>query len=101
VPGNGAAITSLRAFQLEAGAWRILSAGDDATMRLWDPEAGQVLALLPRHGTAVMGVRVFEEPETGRVCAASADNMGGVRVWDLGPAQARHEVLPRAANKTG
>src|SRR6185436_6011055 len=58
---------------------RVVSASADGTLKIWDLEAGRVLATLEGHGDVVTGCAVTADGR--RVVSASAD--GTLRVWDL------------------
>jgi WD40 repeat protein/tetratricopeptide (TPR) repeat protein len=58
---------------------RILTAGDDASVRLWDPGSGRQLRLLKGHRDQVWAVAV--SPDGSLAASGSIDN--DVRLWDL------------------
>ncbi len=66
---------------------RILSAGDDGTVRLWDVPSGKEVLRLVGHAGAVNAVAFA--PDGGR--AATAGDDGTVRLWDLQAVAAREE----------
>ena len=59
------------------GSW-LASAGEDGTVRVWDPASGEQLSTLTGH-TSVVGA-VAWSPQGTRLASASKD--GTVRVWD-------------------
>lgn len=60
------------------GDGRAVSASSDGTLRVWDLESGDELAVLTGHRDAV---RAVARTGDGRVVSASWD--GTLRVWDL------------------
>ena len=57
---------------------RLASAGDDGTVRLWDPATGAEQATLTGHTSAVYAVAF--SPDGRRLASAGSD--GTVRLWD-------------------
>ena len=57
---------------------RLASAGDDGTVRLWDPATGAELAALTGHDDPVNAVAFSPD---GRRLASAGDD-GTVRLWD-------------------
>jgi WD40 repeat protein len=57
---------------------RLITASEDATVRIWDLSSGETAVLLEDHGWPVTGA-VFS-PSGARVANASVD--GTARVWD-------------------
>ena len=57
---------------------RLASAGDDGTVRLWDPAIGAELAALTGHAGTVTAVAFSPD---GRLLASAGDD-GTVRLWD-------------------
>ena len=60
---------------------RVVSGSLDKTVRVWDVETGQCLAILKEHTAGVLGVAVTADGR--RVVSGSYDKT--VRVWDLSP----------------
>ena len=58
---------------------RLISAGDDRTIRVWDPTAGTEVCEFRGHG---MGVKYLAVSFDGRRLAAG-DKAGVVKIWDL------------------
>jgi WD40 repeat protein len=63
-----------------AGEELLASAGNDGTVRIWDPETGQQRTVLEGHRAEVGGV--CPVTVTGRELLASAGDDGTVRIWD-------------------
>ena len=59
------------------GTW-LASAGDDGTVRIWDPATGQQRAVLTGHTGAVTAVAIAPDG----TWLASAGDDGTVRIWD-------------------
>lgn len=59
----------------------LASAGEDATVRLWDPVTGQLERLLEGHTDRVRAVCAV--PVTGRTLLASAGDDRQIAIWDL------------------
>ena len=57
---------------------QLASAGDDGTVRLWDPASGQPTATLQGHTDSVNGVAF--SPDGRQLASASGDHT--VRLWD-------------------
>jgi tRNA A-37 threonylcarbamoyl transferase component Bud32 len=74
---------------------RLASAGDDATVRIWDPATGRQALTLRGHQGPVRGVDF--SPDGARL--ASVGSHGTIRLWetdmDLGTALLRDETAPR------
>ncbi len=64
---------------LSPDAHRVLSGGEDMTVRLWELDTGKELARLEGHGAPVRAVAFT--PDSGRAVSASQD--GTLRLWDL------------------
>ena len=58
---------------------RIVSAGEDRVVRVWDPATGQPLAELAGHASTILALAVDLESSL----AASGDRDGNLRLWDL------------------
>jgi WD40 repeat protein len=66
---------------LSSDGHRVLSGGEDTTVRLWELDTGKELAQLDGHTAAVRAVAFT--PDGGRAVSASQD--GTLRLWDLAP----------------
>ena len=66
------------------GTW-LATAGDDGTVRIWDPATGQQRATLTGHTGAVSAVAIA--PDGTWLATASGD--GTVRIWDPATGQQR------------
>jgi cytochrome c len=73
---------------LYLGAGRVVSAGDDTTLRLWD-SATQSVTLLGRHSAKV--IQLALSPDGTRVASASWDR--SARIWPLEGATAPIEII--------
>ena len=67
------------------GTW-LATAGDDGTVRIWDPATGQQRATLTGHTGAVRAVAIAPD---GTWLATASDD-GTVRIWD--PATGQHRA---------
>ncbi|MDW4497389.1 c-type cytochrome [Sulfitobacter sp. D35] len=72
--GHAAAVNAV----VFAGGTRVVSAGDDFTLRLWDTEAGTGRVLGEHLGKII---RLVVSPDGARVASASWD--GTARIWSL------------------
>jgi hypothetical protein len=73
---------------VSVGGRRLLaSAGDDATVRIWDPGTGEERGRLKGHIGPVYGVCAVSVG--GRRLLASAGDDATVRIWDPGPGEER------------
>lgn len=68
------------------GKW--LATADDRTVRLWDPESGNLLAALEGHEGPVLAIDFA--PDGSGLLSASADRT--IRIWDPATAQVRHRL---------
>jgi WD40 repeat protein len=60
---------------------RLVSAGDDGRLRVWDVGSDEPRATLEGHGAAITAITV--NPDSSRIASGSADRT--VRVWDEAP----------------
>ena len=73
---------------------RLVTTGDDGTVRLWDVETGLELFALGKH--AGKGTGVAFSPDGTRIASTSAD--GSLRIWSAAPIPPREVApLPRPA----
>ena len=70
----------------------VLSGSEDATLRLWEPDAGRCLRTIDDHSDAVTSVAASAD---GRVALSAGDD-GTVRIWQLAPVGA-NVCLPQVA----
>ncbi|MGW0886002.1 AAA family ATPase [Streptomyces sp. NPDC002671] len=63
-----------------AGRQLLATASDDATVRLWDPETGELVRVLEGHSDYVLTVRTLATDQGKLLLTTSAD--GTARVWD-------------------
>jgi WD40 repeat protein len=83
---------------------RVISASRDRTLRVWDLQTGEALAVLQGHDAEVRGCAWV--PDGRRLVSASAD--GTLRIWDLEAGRAlvtlaghEHRVLACAVTQDG
>jgi WD40 repeat protein len=75
---------------------RLISGGEDGTIRLWDPASGAETARLKGHGGGVFGtVHALAVLPDGRLASGGDD--GTIRLWDL----ARGVEIARLADRGG
>ncbi|WP_327000897.1 hypothetical protein OHA72_38000 [Dactylosporangium sp. NBC_01737] len=80
--GHAGAVRALTAVALPGGRTLLASGGDDATVRLWDPEAGAAVGdPLTGHAGPVLALTAVALPD-GRTLLASGGDDGTVRLWD-------------------
>ena len=77
------------------GTW-LASAGNDATVRIWDPRAGRLLHTLTGHTQRV--VALVAEPDGAWLASAGRD--ATVRIWDLRTGGLRHTMTGHAGGVT-
>lgn len=70
---------SVTSVESDAMGRRVVSGGDDGTVRVWDTHSGQEVACLRGHDGRVNAVRI--DPNGSRVVSGGAD--GSVRLWDV------------------
>ncbi|MFI0938590.1 WD40 repeat domain-containing protein [Streptomyces sp. NPDC021020] len=81
--GHTASVNSVRSLQLPRRGTIIASAGDDGSIRLWDPAtATPIGSPMLGHTSTVEDLAVFRDPG-GRIMLASAGGEGAVRLWDV------------------
>ncbi len=73
----------------------VITAGEDGTVRFWDPETGEQRDELQAHSGAVHTIDVA--PDHGLLATSGAD--GTARVWDLGSLDGIAEVGAQAGNQ--
>ena len=76
------------------GTW-LASAGDDGTVRIWDPATGQQRATLTGHAGPVTAVAIAPDG----TWLASAGDDGSVRIWD--PATGAAARRPHRPHRRG
>jgi WD40 repeat protein len=67
---------------------QLASAGDDGTIRLWDPDSGREIRTLRGHKHRVIGVAY--RPDGTQLASASYDKT--VRIWDVATGKVLHEL---------
>ena len=77
--GHTATVTSVCALQA-GGRDLVASAGDDETIRIWDPLSGETLTILQGHTGTVTSVCALQAG--GRDLIASAGDDETIRIWD-------------------
>ncbi|HZN91376.1 MAG TPA: CHAT domain-containing protein, partial [Myxococcales bacterium] len=70
--------TRVKVARFFPGGLRILTAGDDATARIWSADTGKPVAVLTGHVDSVLAAGL--SPDSRRVLTASADQTA--RIWD-------------------
>ncbi|MDX6537035.1 MAG: hypothetical protein QOD37_1376, partial [Gaiellales bacterium] len=77
----------VRAIAFSPGGRLLASAGNDGTVRLWDPGSGRQTAIIEGHTGRVRAVAFSAD---GRLLASGGDD-GTVRLWD--PASGRQTAI--------
>ncbi|KAL1413011.1 TOR complex subunit lst8 [Vanrija albida] len=72
-----------------AGKW-IVTGSEDGTVKVWDTRTGQVQRTYKHEGTMVNDVVIH--PNQGELI--SCDQLGSVKIWDLGENTCTHELVP-------
>ena len=81
--GHAGAISRVRSLTLPDGRTALASAGEDGTIRLWDPVAATPVAVLMKgHAGPAEDICVLTV-SSGATLLASGGNDGTVRLWDL------------------
>lgn len=75
-----AARDNIRALVIAGNGRFLLSAGDDAVIKVWDTKSGKPVAQLPGHRECVFSLAVH--PDGGHL--VSGDLLGSIRKWAIG-----------------
>ncbi|MBU8858269.1 hypothetical protein KSK32_13675 [Micromonospora sp. WMMB482] len=88
--GHSQAVYDVAAIELNDR--RLLaSAGDDGTVRLWDPLTNQAVAVLTCHDDTIRGLCAVRTG-VGETLIATASHDGTIGLWDPRTGQRRHEL---------
>ncbi len=79
--GHTGAVNAVTAFPDLEGAMLLASGGDDGTLRVWNPLAGEQIRTLSGHTGAVNAVTAFPDLEGAMLLASGGDD-GTLRVWN-------------------
>jgi WD40 repeat protein len=90
--GHTDSVEAVAAVPMPDGSTLVASAGNDATVRLWDPVAGSVRGELIGHTGWVGAVAAVPMPD-GSTLVASAGNDATVRLWDPVAGSVRGELI--------
>jgi WD40 repeat protein len=83
LPGRGAPIAKLIAWQTSAGTFRLASGDDNGTIMIWTPENGGSLVSGPLSAhTGLVGGLVPLPDGSDHECLVSASLDGTIRIWD-------------------
>ncbi|WP_409073762.1 NACHT and WD repeat domain-containing protein [Micromonospora chalcea] len=88
--GHSQAVYDVAAVELD-DRWLLASAGDDGTVRLWDPMTNQAVGVFPCHNDTIRGLCAVRTGG-GETLIATASHDGTVGLWDPRTGQRRHEL---------